>query len=177
VPVRGEDERDVEAFAGGVALGLVQAVAGGQFFLLGLDQGDGDGLRVRVDLDAQGVVDLAPGAAAALASEDLDGARRLLAADEVLGPAPPVQRRVDQLGSGVGFVEHHRLRTPPPPAAAEMPCPGENSLSMGVKRTSGSNYDAGIPVPQVGGPVLTAGKWGHRNGPDFLCVPAPFVVS
>ena len=42
--VGGEDERDVEALAGGVALRLLEAVAGRQVLGLGLDQGDGDRL-------------------------------------------------------------------------------------------------------------------------------------
>jgi hypothetical protein len=130
VAVRGEDERDVEVLAGGIALGLVQAVPRRQIFLLGLDQGDRDGLRVRVDLDAQGVIHLAPGAAAALAAQDLDGAGRLLAPDEVLGPAPLVDGRVEQLGPGVGFVVTHGLPAPPPAAAAEMACSGWSSWKV-----------------------------------------------
>ena len=57
VAVGGEDEGDVEALAGGVELGLLKAVGRRQVLGLGLDEGHGDRLGVRVDLDAQGVVD------------------------------------------------------------------------------------------------------------------------
>src|SRR5207248_1513298 len=52
---------------------------------------------------------LASGPSAALATDDLDRARRFFAPDEILGPAAFVDGRVKQLGSGVGFVVSHSV--------------------------------------------------------------------
>ena len=76
---------------------------GRQVLGLGLDQRHGDRLRVGVDLDAQRVVHAAPGLLARLAVDDLDGAGGFFSADQVFGPATGVDRRIDQLGSGVRF--------------------------------------------------------------------------
>ena len=70
-----------------IPLGLFQAVTRRQAFALGLDQGHGDGLGIGVDLDAEGVVNPALGAPPWLAVDDLDGARGLLAPNQVFGPA------------------------------------------------------------------------------------------
>jgi hypothetical protein len=47
------------------------------------------------------------GLLARLAADDLDGARRLLAANEILGLAARVDGRVDELGAGISFGECH----------------------------------------------------------------------
>jgi hypothetical protein len=60
-------------------------------------------LRVGRGLDAQGVVDATLGLLERPAVDDLDGAGRLLAADEVLGPAACVDGGVDELGARIGF--------------------------------------------------------------------------
>mgnify|MGYP001620104633 CR=1 FL=1 len=51
------------------------------------------------------VVDAPFGQLAGAALGENDGPGRLLPADEVLGPAAGVQRRVYQLGAGVGFAQ------------------------------------------------------------------------
>jgi len=101
--VAGEDELHVEAFGGRVQLGLLEPVARRLALGLGLDEGDGDGLRVGRGLDAQRVVRAALGLLERPAVDDLDGAGRLLAADEVLGPASRVDGGVDELGARIGF--------------------------------------------------------------------------
>jgi hypothetical protein len=95
VAVAGKDKGDVEALAGGVELGLLEAVGGREAFGLGFDEGDGDGLGAGVNLNAQGVVGAALAAFVRLAGDDLDGAGGLFAADEVLGPAAGVDGGVD----------------------------------------------------------------------------------
>ena len=87
VPVAGEDERNIQALAGSIELGLFKAVGWWQVLGLGLDQRDGDGLALECDLYAQEVVDATAGAAAGTAVADLNGPGGLFAADEVLGPA------------------------------------------------------------------------------------------
>ncbi len=99
-----EHEADVEPLALGIAFRLVKAKPRGQAFLFCLDQGQGDGLGVCVDLDPEHVVDLA---ALAATTDGLNGPGRLLAPDEVFGPAALVNGWVDELGSGIGFVEAH----------------------------------------------------------------------
>ena len=74
---------------------------------LGLDERHGDRLRLRVDLDAQRVVDAPLRLLARLAADDLDGAGGLLAPDQVLGPAASVEGRIDQLGASVGLAHAH----------------------------------------------------------------------
>jgi hypothetical protein len=63
-------------------------VVGRQAFFLGFDERHGDGLRFRVDLDAESIIHAAPAAAASFPANDLDRACRLLAANEVFDPAP-----------------------------------------------------------------------------------------
>ena len=63
----------------------------------------GDRLCARRHLQAQGVVDPAFGLTAGAAAYDVDGPGGLLTADEVFGPPSLVERRIDQLGSGVGL--------------------------------------------------------------------------
>ncbi|MCL4545415.1 MAG: hypothetical protein M1118_12600 [Chloroflexi bacterium] len=62
-----------------------------------------------MDPDAQRVIDAAPGLLTWLPLDDGDGPGGLLPAQEVFGPAPGVDRRVDQLGAGVGFGERRDL--------------------------------------------------------------------
>jgi len=109
--VAGKDERDIEATAsGGVGFGLFQAMRRGEAFGLSLDEGDGDRLGLTIELDAQGVVGAPARPLACPASDDLDGAGSLLAADEVFGPTASVDGGIDQLGVCVGFgVAHCRL--------------------------------------------------------------------
>ena len=91
----------------GVRLGLFQAVVGGQVFGLGLDDGDGYGLGVEVNSDAEGVVHAALGALARPAVNDLDGPGGFLALDKVFGPASSMNGRVDEFGAGVRFAQRH----------------------------------------------------------------------
>jgi hypothetical protein len=105
--VGGEDELDIEPAAGGVGLSLLEAVGGREMLGLGLDERDGHGLARLIHPDTQGVVHAALGPAPRLPLDDLDRPRRLLAPDEVLGPAARMERRVDQLGPSVGFPEGH----------------------------------------------------------------------
>jgi hypothetical protein len=109
VAVAGEDELHVEALGGRVQLGLLQPMSRWLVLGLGLDEGDGYGLRVGRSLDAQRVVGAPPGLLEGPAVDDLDGAGRLLAADEVLGPAARVDGGVDELGARIGFRKPHWL--------------------------------------------------------------------
>jgi len=105
--VAGEDELDVVAGGGQIPLGLIEAVAWRERFLLGLDQGEGDRLRLGVDADAERGVGAPRGPPAALAVDDLDGPEGDLAANEILRPATGVDGRVDQFGPGIGFGQGH----------------------------------------------------------------------
>ena len=62
-------------------------MTGWEVFLLGLDEGQGDGLGVDVHLDPQDVVDLSARAPPRLAVEDFDRACGLFPPNEILGPA------------------------------------------------------------------------------------------
>lgn len=107
VAVAGKDKLDVVARRGQVPLGLVKPVPGRERLLLGLDQGDGDGLRLGVDANAERVVGAARGTPAALAVDDLDGSEGDFAANEILRPATGVDGRVDQFGPGVCLGKGH----------------------------------------------------------------------
>ena len=64
---------------------------------LGFEQGHRDGLAFGVDLDPEGVVDAASRAPARSLAKDFDRSGSLLAADQILGPAPRVKGGIDQL--------------------------------------------------------------------------------
>jgi hypothetical protein len=95
VAVGGEHEGHVEPFACGIALGLVESVARREGVLLGFDERDGDRLSLRIDLDAENVVNLSARTATGLAADDLDGPGRFLATDQVFRPAAFVDCGVD----------------------------------------------------------------------------------
>lgn len=103
VAVAGEDELHVETLGDGVELGLLESVARWLVLGLGLDEGDGNGLRHGRRLDTQRVIDAALCLLERPAVDDLDGAGRLLPPDEVLGPAARVDGGVDELGARIGF--------------------------------------------------------------------------
>jgi hypothetical protein len=105
VAIRGDHERDVQSLRRSpVGLRLVEAVRRGLVLALRLQDGNRHGLGVRGDLDPECVVRPAVGLATGLAIDDLDRTEGFLAADQVLGPAPGMQRRVDQLGPRLGLV-------------------------------------------------------------------------
>lgn len=52
MPVGGKNERDIEPLACGVELRLFESVVGRKVLGLGLNQGDGDRLRVGINLNA-----------------------------------------------------------------------------------------------------------------------------
>jgi hypothetical protein len=105
--VGGERQRYLETLTGGVCLRLLETVHRRQVFGLGLDQGHGDGLALGVDPNTQDVINTPTGTPARAAVNDLDGAGRLLAADQILGPASRVKGRVDELRPSVGLAERH----------------------------------------------------------------------
>jgi len=112
VAVAGIDELDVEALAGGVELGLFQAMGRGQIGGLGLYEGHGEGLRVGVDSHPQGVVHPALGLLPGLALDDLNGAGGFFPADEVLGPPPAMKGGINQLGPGICLAQAHAVLPP-----------------------------------------------------------------
>ena len=95
-----------------VLLGLLEAVAWVLVLVLRLDDRDRDRLGVDCDLDAERVVRPAVGLAPRSAVDDLDRPQRLLALDEVLGPAASVDRRVDQPETRLSLV-HRRCAVHP----------------------------------------------------------------
>ena len=105
--VGGDDERHVHALAEGVKLGLFQAIGRGAVLSLGLQHGHGDGLRVNVDLDAEGIVRAALAGLARLAVHDDNGAGGLFAFNQVFSPPALVQRRIDQFCAGICLAEGH----------------------------------------------------------------------
>ncbi len=111
--IRREDERHVEPLRGRVELRLLEAVGRGEMSRLGLDQRHRHALGAGVDLGAKDVVGPSLRPASGLAVDDLDRARGLLPADEVLGPAARVERVVDELGSGIGLAQVHGPACPP----------------------------------------------------------------
>ena len=102
-----EDELDVQPLALGITFGLVEAVTGRKAFLLGLDQGQGNGLRIDIDLDPQDIVDLPARTPPRLAVDDLDRACGLFTPNKVFRPATFVNGRIDEFCSGIGFVQGH----------------------------------------------------------------------
>jgi hypothetical protein len=107
VAIRRVGKGYVEALAGGVRFGLLDPMCGWQVFGLGLDQGHRDGLAFGIDPNAQHVVDASTGAPTWATVHHFDGAGRLLATDQILGPAPSMEGRVDELGPSVGLAESH----------------------------------------------------------------------
>lgn len=103
VPIAGKDELHVEALGGGVELGLPETMARRLVLGFGLDEGDGNGLRLGRRLDTQGVVDATLGLLERPAVDDLDGAGRLLTADEVLRPTACMNRGIDQFSTSIGL--------------------------------------------------------------------------
>ena len=99
-----ENELNVKASAFGISLGLGQAIASMKLLPLCLYESQGDGLCIDIDLDPQNVIDLPAPAPPTLAIDDLDLTGGLLAPDEVFGPPAPVDGRVDEFGSCIGFV-------------------------------------------------------------------------
>ena len=79
-------------------------------FSLGLDERHGDGLCVRVDLDAQGVIHPAFGLLAGLPIDNLNGPGGLFAANKVFRPTTNVNRGVNQLSASVRLVQGHSCR-------------------------------------------------------------------
>src|SRR2546422_5747128 len=77
------------------------------FRSLGLDERDGDGLCLRVDLDAQGVIHPAFGLLAWLAVDYIDSPGGFLTPNQVLSPTSGVDGRVNQLCASVRFIQRH----------------------------------------------------------------------
>jgi len=109
--VRGEGEKDVEAAAHGVGLGLLEPVRRWQMLGLRLEECDRYGLAGGVDPESERVVNATLWPPAGTLTNHLDRAGRLLATDQILGPAAGVERGVDQLRSSVGFTERHASRS------------------------------------------------------------------
>ena len=112
VPVRAVDEGDVEAggapgVLAGVLLRLVQPSRGRRIRPLRLHDSDRDGLRGLADLDPQRVVSAAGARSSRPPVHDLDRPGRLLAPDQLLGPAGGVEGRVEQGDTGVAFERGH----------------------------------------------------------------------
>ena len=55
VSIGGKDEFHLQAPALRIAFGLIQAVSGRKAFLLGLDQGQSNGLGIGIDLDSENI--------------------------------------------------------------------------------------------------------------------------
>jgi hypothetical protein len=66
-------------------------------------------LRFGIHLHPQRVVSAPFGLLARLAAHDLNRAGRLLTADMLLGPAPGVDRGVDQFGARIRLAYRHRV--------------------------------------------------------------------
>ena len=111
VAVRGEGEKDVEAAAHGVGLGLLEPVRRWQMLGLRLEECDRYGLAGRVDLDSERVVNATLRPPAGTLTDHLDCPGRLFAADQILGPAACVQLGIDQLRASIGLTERHASRS------------------------------------------------------------------
>ena len=69
------------------------------------EQSQGDRLCVGADANTERVVSPPARTSTRLAGDDLDGAKRGFAADQVLRPAAHVYGGIDQLRTGIGFGE------------------------------------------------------------------------
>ena len=78
---------NIQALAGCIELGLLQAVRRGKRLGFRLNKRQGDWLSLRIDFDPQGIVNAPLGLLACLPSNDFDGPGGLLAADKVFRPA------------------------------------------------------------------------------------------
>jgi len=105
MPVRGEDELDVQPLARSVELALLQTVIRRKMLGFRFDQSERHRLRVRIDPNAQDVVGPSSPPRRARADQ-FNRPGGLLTADEILSPAPSVQGGIEQLRAGVGFGEH-----------------------------------------------------------------------
>ena len=105
--VAAEHERHVQAFGIGVGFRLLQTVAGRQVLGFGFQDGDGDGLRIGLHDQAQGIVGASLWLAAGLAVDDLDSACGHFALDGVFCPAEGMDGRVNEFGAGIGFIVRH----------------------------------------------------------------------
>ena len=112
VAVRAEDERDVQAgraprVLAGVLLRLVEPARGCRVRPLRLHDRDRDWLRVRRDLDPERVVRPPGPGAPRPPVHDLDRPRRLLAPDQLLGPAGGVEGGIEEGDSDIAFEQGH----------------------------------------------------------------------
>ena len=108
--VRRGDKWDVQTLAGEVAFRLLEPVGGMLVLALGLEDGDRDRLSAWSWPDAQRVVRAPDGRATRAPIDDLDGPERLLAPDQVLGPASGVEGRVDQLDARLRLIKESPSR-------------------------------------------------------------------
>lgn len=74
------------------------------------EQREGDRLSVGADANTERVVSPPARTSTRFAGDDLDGAKRGFAADQVLRPAALMYRGIDQLRTGVGFGEGQSSR-------------------------------------------------------------------
>jgi hypothetical protein len=107
VTIGGKDELNIKPFTFCITLCLSKAIAGMKVFPLCFDEGQGDGLCIEIDFDPENVVDLPSPSPPGLAVDYLDLSRRFFAPNEVFGPASLVDGRIDEFGSGIGFVIGH----------------------------------------------------------------------
>ena len=105
------DQGHVEPLAGCVGLGLLEAMGWREVLGLGFDESYRHRLALSIDPHAEYVVDPATGATPWPALHDFDGTGGFLPANEILGPTPPMQGRVDQLGASVSLAEPHCARS------------------------------------------------------------------
>jgi len=82
-------------------------VVWGQVFGLGFDDGNGNGLGVRVHLDAKGVVGAAFGGLTCNSVDDVDGPGGFLTFDVLFGPSAQIESGVDELGPCIRFPKPH----------------------------------------------------------------------
>src|SRR5262249_31200438 len=102
-----EDELHIQPLAFKVAFSLIQAVTGRKAFFFGLDQRQGDRLRIDIHLDPQHIIDLAAPPAPRSSTDDFDRSRRLFAPDKVLSPSAFVNGKVNQFSASIRFVPGH----------------------------------------------------------------------